>query len=338
MTPKEVVLAAIRTDNPPYVPWHVTFTKPVAAKLIKHFGATDLDRCFKNHMTVFRPPTRTFKEVKPGFVRDVYGTLLDRTIDKDIGVPCELALHEPSLKGFKFPAVTGSEAEIRAALAHAPNLAVRCNVGFAMFERAWGLRGMENLLMDFAENPVFVHDLMDAICEHDFEIIDWALKFNPDIIHFGDDWGQQRGLIMGPKLWRAFIKPRVARLYKRVRDAGKIVSIHCCGDVHEIFDDLVELGVQLFNPFQPEVMDVYAIRKKYHGRMAFHGGMSIQQVLPFGKPAEVRAETRRLLKGLGQGGGYIFAPAHDIPSDVPVKNILAFQEVLEEQDGFALKG
>jgi len=161
-----------------------------------------------------------------------------------------------------------------------------------------------------------------------------GIAVQSDIVHFGDDWGQQHGLIMGPRLWREFIKPRIQRMYARVREAGKIVSIHSCGDVDELFDELVELGLNLFNPFQPEAMDVYALKKKYHGQLAFHGGLSTQRVLPFGTPDEVRAETQRLIREIGRGGGYIFAPAHAVPGDVPLENILAFMEVLQSQPGY----
>ena len=93
----------------------------------------------------------------------------------------------------------------------------------------------------------------------------------------------------------------------------------------ELFDELVEIGLQLFNPFQPEVIDVFAIKRKYHGRLAFHGGMSIQRTLPFGSPAEVRRQTARLLAA-GGDGGYIFAPSHDVPRDVPPENLVALAE------------
>jgi len=100
-----------------------------------------------------------------------------------------------------------------------------------------------------------------------------------------------------------------------VRQAGKFVMIHSCGDVDELFDDLIAAGVNCFNPFQPEVMDVEQLLPRYRGRLAFHGGMSTQRTLPFGTVDEVRVETRRLLE-LGREGGYIFAPAHNVEGDV----------------------
>jgi uroporphyrinogen decarboxylase len=127
--------------------------------------------------------------------------------------------------------------------------------------------------------------------------------------------------------WRKFIKPRLARLFAPVRAAGKIVSLHSCGKVQELFDDLVEIGLNLFNPFQPEVMDVFGELRRRRGVLAFHGGLSIQRTLPFGTPSEVRQQTRRLIEA-GLEGGYIFAPSHEVPRDVPPENLAAMMEVV----------
>ena len=115
--------------------------------------------------------------------------------------------------------------------------------------------------------------------------------------------------------------------------SGKYVFIHSCGDVDELLEDLIALGVNCFNPFQPEVMDVPDLLRKYRCRLTFHGGLSTQKILPYGTIDEVRAETRRLLE-LGRQGGYIFAPAHDVEGDVPVENMLAFIELLQGQSGY----
>ena len=135
---------------------------------------------------------------------------------------------------------------------------------------------------------------------------------------------------MGGALWRAFIQPALRRMYEPVKAAGKYLSIHSCGDVDELFDDLVEMGLNCFNPFQPEVMDVWSLLPAYRGRLAFHGGLSTQRTLPFGSVEEVRDETRRLLE-LGRQGGYIFAPAHDVEGDVPLENMLAFIDMVQSQ-------
>ena len=136
---------------------------------------------------------------------------------------------------------------------------------------------------------------------------------------------------MGPKLWREFIKPELKRMFSAAKDAGKYVFIHSCGKVDELFDDLIEIGLDCFNPFQPEVMDVFTLMKKYKGKLTFHGGLSTQKTLPFGSTEDVKNETVRLLQA-GRGGGYIFAPAHAVEGDVPLENMLAFIELLKSQN------
>jgi uroporphyrinogen decarboxylase len=139
---------------------------------------------------------------------------------------------------------------------------------------------------------------------------------------------------MGPRRWREFILPQLKRMYAPVREAGKFVMIHSCGDVDELFDDLVAIGLNSFNPFQPEVMDVASLFARYRGRLTFHGGLSTQRTLPFGTVEDVRAEVRRLLE-LGRDGNYIFAPAHDVEGDVPLENMRAAIELVQGQPGFA---
>ena len=187
--------------------------------------------------------------------------------------------------------------------------------------------------MDFVENPDFVHELMDRICDYNIAHIIRALEYDIDAVHFGDDWGSQHGLIMGRRLWKKFIEPRLKRMYDVVLAAGKFVSIHSCGDVDELFDPLIDIGLSCFNPFQPEVMDVYELLPRYRGRLSFFGGLSTQKTLPFGSIDDVRRESKRLLE-LGSQGGYIFSPAHAVEQDVPLENMLAFIDEANRQPGF----
>jgi uroporphyrinogen decarboxylase len=120
-------------------------------------------------------------------------------------------------------------------------------------------------------------------------------------------------------------------MYRKVRAAGRVVCIHSCGKVQELFPDLVEIGVQVFNPFQPEAMDLREMKARYGDVLAFYGGVSVQRLLPFGTPQEVAGETRRLMDDLGPGGGFIIAPSHEMPGDIPLENMLAFIDAVRSQ-------
>ncbi len=335
MTRRERVVKALNFEQPDVCPWHIGMTIPLREKVAKHYGTNDLADVLGNHLAgASHEPADAWREVRPGFWRDEFGVVRDRTIDQDIGNPCEYVINDPSdLARFEWPHPASKErvANYEAFFSRRQDRFTLGDVGFSLFERAWTMRGMERLYMDMLDRPRFVHEFLDAICDWNIQAVDKMLEYPFDAIEFGDDWGSQRGLLMGPALWREFVKPRIARMYKRVRDAGRYVFIHSCGDVDELFDELVELGLNVFNPFQPEVMDTFALARKYKGKLAFFGGISTQRLLPYATPGEVASEVKRIVGGIGAGGGYIAAPAHATPKDVPLENFLAMIEVLQNQ-------
>jgi len=334
MRKRDVIRLVLEGKRPPYVPWSMGFTKEARDKLQRHYGCDDIEAPLQNHLLKLGSDIGFFECLGNDRVRDVFGVVWDRSVDKDIGNIEGPLLGEPTLAGYRFPDPLDPRffRDIPEKIERFGDRFRVFQIGFSLYERAWTLRGMENLMMDFHDHPQFVKELFSAIAEYNITQVREALKYDIDAVYFGDDWGQQHGLQMGPKCWRECILPHLERMYGVVRRAGKFQMIHSCGDVDEVFEDLIAAGLNCFNPFQPEVMDVYALLPQYRGRLAFHGGMSTQRTLPFGSVEDVRAETRRLLQ-LGAEGGYIFAPAHDVEGDVPLENMLAMIEIVQSQPG-----
>jgi uroporphyrinogen decarboxylase len=179
--------------------------------------------------------------------------------------------------------------------------------------------------------PDFVHRLLDQILQYELGIVEHACSLDIDVMRFGDDWGHQQGLIMGIELWREYVKPRIEHLYRAVKSRGKYVMIHCCGKVAELFPELIACGLDIFNPFQPEVMDIFEMKKCHGDDLTFYGGISLQRTLPHGTVDQVKDEVRRCIDELGENGGYIAAPAHDLPADAKPENVAAMIEMLQNQ-------
>jgi uroporphyrinogen decarboxylase len=329
---REVVQMVLEGQKPPYVPWSFGFTVEAKHKLQQHFGVQDLEQVLQNHLLKLGNDIGFFTDLDRDRVQDVFGVIWDRSVDKDIGIVEGCVLPEPTLKNYTFPDPLDPRFfdTIPDRIAASPDRYRVFQIGFSLYERAWTMRGMEALMIDFYDNPDFVLDLFNAIADYNIAQVREAVKYDIDAVYFGDDWGQQRGLQMGPRMWRKLIYPVLKRMYAEVHNAGKKVFIHSCGDVDELFEDLIGIGLNCFNPFQPEVMDVYSLLPQYRGRLTFHGGLSTQKTLPYGTVENVRCESRRLLD-LGANGSYIFAPAHDVEGDVPLENLLAFIEEAQEQ-------
>jgi uroporphyrinogen decarboxylase len=347
MNPRERVLAALEHQQPDKTPWHLEFTEPALAKLADHYSQPRLtnveffDEWVGNHFRIVEPRCKAHfhgleEEVKPGLWRDKWGIIWDtRGLygEGEWGRPVNCVLPEPTLAHYTVPALPGPEAfEHYSRFADENREYFRMAYFVSLYEHAWALRGMENFLIDMVVNPQFVDDLLESITDWNLAFIERSVKYDIDAFGFGDDLGSQTmGLIMGPDHWRRFFKPRLARMFARVKEGGKYVRLHSDGQVDAIFEDLVEIGLDIYNPFQPEIRDVYQTKRNYGDRLSFHGGIGIQELLPYGTPLEVKAEVRRLIEEVGANGGYILGPAHAVMADTPLENLVALIEAVQDQ-------
>jgi len=210
-------------------------------------------------------------------------------------------------------------------------------LGGGIFEQALWLRGFERFMMDMVSDEAFAAALLDILLELYIEFYDVYLEaVGPyvQIVALGDDLGMQTGPLISPDLYRRLIKPRHKELYDFIhsRTEAKILH-HSCGSILPLVQDLIDVGVDILNPIQTsaEGMDPAVLKRKFGGQLVFHGGIDVQRILPFATPARVKDEVRRIIDVMGQGGGYILAPSHNIQADVPPENILAMYEVIWEE-------
>ena len=251
----------------------------------------------------------------------------------ELGVVIDPILKGPSLEGYTFPPVRvpGLFDDMSDHCSRNPDRFVMWRLRCSLFERAWSLRGFEAFLMDMVQAPEFVDDLLDGICAFNLGMIERACRFPIDCVGFSDDYGAQRGLILSPELWRRFIKPRLAKMVGAAASYGKVTFLHSDGDIRAIVPDLIEVGLTILNPIQPDCMDIYALKRTYGRDLTFWGGISVQHLLPNGSPDAVRSEVRRLLREMGAGGGFIAAPTNLLGPDIPPENAVALIEELTRQ-------
>ena len=327
MNGKERVKKALRFQSTDIVPHYLMRTPEVEEKLQKYLGVEDIDRKIGSSLYLFVVPTL------PNDVKDEFNVGYEST---KIGGACPRfhpLAERASLRNFKLPdpLIEKRYEKIQEQIDANKDQFILAVKYCGLFERAWFLRGMENLCIDFYENPNFVHDLLDQLLEFNLAIVKELTHFKIDGIMLGDDWGSQESLIMNPQIWRLFIKPRIAKLYAEIRAAGLPVFIHSCGNIMSIIPDLIEIGVNVINPVQVIAMDPEEIKEKYGKKISLFGGVSTQKTLPYGTPEDVQKETRQRIKVLGEEGGYILSPDQDLQTDVPMKNIMAFIEAAKNQ-------
>ncbi len=212
------------------------------------------------------------------------------------------------------------------------------------FERAFAMQGLETFLMNLALEPDFAEALLRKIGERCKALMGHfldALGDDVDMIKIGDDLGTEQSLLMSPAMYRRVLKPIHADYIAFIKSRTKAkVFFHTDGDVFDLLDDLVEIGVDILNPVQSgsgKLGNLAEVKRRYGSRLAFCGAIDTQHVLPNGTPEEVRAEVRRAIATLGPGGGYLLSAVHTVMNEVPAENVLAMVDAALEFGTYPLR-
>ena len=332
MTKRENVITSLLHKECDVIPYNITFTKPMSEKMAVYFNDEKFEDRLNNHFCTFT--MWKFVEVEKDIFRDETGVLWNKSIDKDIGIVCNNLIPVLSNRTYKIPKLDRDFVHegIQWLQENKADKFCLFDVGFTLYERAWTLCGVENLLIEMVDDPKAVHGLLEEISDYLSEALDIVLEYDfIDGVLFGDDWGSQRGLVMGKARWAEFFKPYFRNLYGKVKASGKFVFHHSCGFIEDIFPELIEIGLDCYQTFQPEVYNIEKVKAEYGKDLSFWGGISTQRLLPHASAEKVASETSRILGIMGAGGGYIAAPTHDVPGDVPVENLIAMWNVFENQ-------
>lgn len=355
MNSRERVLAAINHHRPDRVPLDGYFREDVWVKLEEHFGTRDADEISERLGLDIR-----YSDLEPGegfaaravaspwqipaigmgarnlviprdngWLADEYGIC---RVPNSTGLYWHYAYHPLSeadlqeVRRYAFPDTQATERYqgVRADVARWGGRYFTIVELWNLFKSSWELRGFDRYMMDLILEPQLVETLADRVLEHRIEQSKQLLRCGIDMIMISGDIAMQEGMMLSPRMWRRYFKPRLSTWLQEVRREGSICFMfHSDGDMEAVFGDLVEMGFDVIDPIQPECMDVVEIKRSFGDHVCLHGTISCQRTLPYGTPGEVEAEVRQRIACCGRGGGLILSPANTIQPDVPLENILA---------------
>jgi len=205
------------------------------------------------------------------------------------------------------------------------------SVGHMGWEQACYLRGISDMCADLYAHPDFAAALLDRLCELECLKARRFAEAGVDMVWLSGDVGLQDRLMISPRDFRRWVKPRLVAVIEAARSVNPnvFIGLHECGYVEPIIPDFLEVGVDALHPIQPESMDPFRIKKRWGDRLTLWGTVGAQSVLPFGTPAKVREVVRQHIEGLGHNGGLWIAPSQALLPGVPWENIAAFFEAIE---------
>ena len=327
---RQRVIDAIRHKNTDLTPWAFEMTKEFASNYASRFDCAEVDIHLESH--IMFGVYKKNKWIADDIYQDIFGVQWKVGSDGgDIGVPVNKIVDVDNAENYVFPELDTALLDDALKKMAAEQSRYRMfRMTYALYERAWSLMGMEETMLNFVLYPDEMRRFMERITEYQLKILDYVLGGDFEGVYFGDDWGSQNGLIMGPTHWAAYVKPGLKKLFEKVKSKNKHVLLHCCGDIEDIFGELIEIGCDVYNTVQPEIYDLSHIKAKYGNNLSFWGAISTQRFLPFAGADEVYRTSVDTIKTLGRQGGYIFSPTHALTPDIPVENVQAMSKAVKD--------
>lgn len=337
MTPRERVLTALKHEQPDRTPRGFWAEPPAWKRLLAHLGHDDKDALLESlgiDLRFLDAPAPPERALDGGVHQNFWG-------ERYIYRPTQWGPMREDTKGAL--AGAGSFAELETFDWPSPDCLDRSQLqeqcrryeqyalvyGFAdIWQRAALVRGWEDMFLDMAERPEWVHFLSRTFTDFYLEDYTRAAEITAgriDLYLVISDLGSQRAPLISLPMFRQFVAPYLKEMVDRIHSLGGRAMFHSCGKVRSFIPDLIGLGVDLLDPIQPTgpEMQPEGLKRDFGGRLSFHGGIDMQDLLPYATPAQVEVVARRYCEVMGAGGGYILAPAHLFQPDVPPENILA---------------
>jgi len=351
MTRRENFLRALRRDNPQSVPFEFDLCPSQLETFKNKTNSVDYKTYFEIPFRLVElEPTVMKRDISP-YYRNLPENAKPLSWNPEWGVytipgsvahfeemqhPMEHLKTADEILAYPFPdfdqPYRWQDMENKVARLHHSDLAAVAFLANTVFEIAWYLRGMENLLMDIMDNSEFAEVLLNKITDIRIDAAEKFARNGVDIIMLGDDVSTQLNMMMAPDLWREVFKPRLAKIIAVIKKANPdtLIYYHGDGNLQAIIPDLIEIGVEILNPVQPECMDPVFIKKQYGNKLSFWGTIGTQTIFPFGTPTEVEMKVKEMIEKVGSGGGLVLAPTHVLEPDVPWENIETFVESVKK--------
>jgi uroporphyrinogen decarboxylase len=316
VTSRERIFKAIRHEEPDRVPLNIwMYRDDVRAEVVKQYGSLDAfyDKLHIDMVTAFA----THYLMKLGTDSEwTHRYTVDEAIELPFTDANEHCLYAPIKKDVE---------------RYGQERAIFCQTQ-GVFEGAFVLCGMENLLTEMVVSPEKVKALLKKIAEWSCLFVDNTLDLGIDVPHISDDWGQNNALLFSPKMWWEFVYPFDAMIVERAKKRCEFVSLHSDGYIFDVLDGVVKMGVDIVHPIQISAgMDPVKVKREFGDQLTLYGTLDITHTLPSGTLSEIEAEVSERMRTLKPGGGFIFCSTHTIQPDTPLEKVEYAYAVAYEQ-------